>query len=364
MRGDQGPTGGEPGPVDGSADEPPTSGGSTAVPPPPPPDPQPPPPDQDSPWKAALTRYLPEFMALCLPRAHADIDWARGYRFRDRELQQVTPASAVGRRVVDVLVEVTRRGGTTLLVLIHIEVQGRSEAGFAERMYGYHYRIFDRFRQPVVSVAVLTDSRARWRPRRYAFTLWDCSLEFQFPSVKLLDFQPREAELAASRNPFAHVILAQLAANATRRSPGRRADAKLTLIRRLYQIGFDRAEIVELFRFIDWLVQLPEDLDLQVWHQLQALEEVRRMPYVTSVERLGIARGRAEGLTEGLRAGLLRGLRPLLGLKFPAEGEALFAEVESVEDVTVLQRVVDAVPAAASPDDVRRLLREPVQGAP
>ena len=38
--------------------------------------------DYDSPWKEALERYFPSFMALGFPTAHAGIDWTRGYEFR------------------------------------------------------------------------------------------------------------------------------------------------------------------------------------------------------------------------------------------------------------------------------------------
>jgi hypothetical protein len=46
-----------------------------------------PPTDFDGPWKLALELYLVEFLAFFFPHAHADIDWARGYTFLDKELQ-------------------------------------------------------------------------------------------------------------------------------------------------------------------------------------------------------------------------------------------------------------------------------------
>jgi len=38
-------------------------------------------------------------------------------------------------------------------------------------MYVYHYRLFDRYRKPVVSLAVLADLEAAWRPRTYRYLL-------------------------------------------------------------------------------------------------------------------------------------------------------------------------------------------------
>ncbi len=40
--------------------------------------------DHDSPWKEALERYFPDFLALLFPHIHAEIDWTRGHSFAPR----------------------------------------------------------------------------------------------------------------------------------------------------------------------------------------------------------------------------------------------------------------------------------------
>ena len=46
--------------------------------------------DYDTPWKLAVTRYFPDFIAFYFPQAHAAIDWARPYVFLAEELAQLT----------------------------------------------------------------------------------------------------------------------------------------------------------------------------------------------------------------------------------------------------------------------------------
>ena len=87
--------------------------------------------DFDSPWKEALEQALPDFLALFFPQAHAGIDWTRGYRFRDKELQQVVRDAELGRRYADKLAEVYTLDGTETWVLVHIEIQGKADPGFA-----------------------------------------------------------------------------------------------------------------------------------------------------------------------------------------------------------------------------------------
>ena len=53
--------------------------------------------------------------------------------------------------------------------------------------------------------------------------------------------------------------------------------------------------MLNLFRFLDWLLKLPKGLEAEFWQELSTYEEERRMPYVTSVERIGIEKGKTEG---------------------------------------------------------------------
>jgi hypothetical protein len=205
----------------------------------------------------------------------------------------------LGRRLVDKLAKVYLQNGEEAWVLIHIEVQSQEETDFAERMFVYHYRIFDRYKRKVASLAVLGDERSNWRPSQYGYQLWSSEIRFNFPVVKLLDYSNQWSALEASRNPFAIVVMAHLTAQETRNNRLRRKELKFALIRRLYEQGFAREDVVNLFRFIDWVMSLPQELEDEFWREVGQYEEERRMPYITSVERIGIRKGREQGRQEG-----------------------------------------------------------------
>ena len=115
-----------------------------------------------------------------------------------------------------------------------------------------------------------------WRPDQFALGLWGCETRFTFPVVKLLDYRSRRAELEAGRNPFAAVVLAHLTAQETRQDAAARARAKLHLTCQLYDLGYTRTDIINLFHFIDWLLRLPDDLEQQFWQEMEQWEEGRR----------------------------------------------------------------------------------------
>ena len=252
--------------------------------------------DHDSPWKEALDRFVPEFLALLFPAIHAEIDWRAPYRSLDSELQQITGDADSGRRYADKLLDVRTRDGHETWVLVHVEVQGDAQAVFPQRMFQYNDRIRDRYDRSVVSLAVLSDGNRQFRPVSYADGRWGCQILFEFPMVKLLDFVEPErwAALEASDNVFALVVMAQIRAKVT--PDGETLQGwKFRLIRLMYERGYERALILELFRLIDWMIRLPAGLEADFRQQLYAYEEQHRMPYVTTVEQAGIEKGVKQG---------------------------------------------------------------------
>ncbi|MEI6045917.1 MAG: cytosolic protein, partial [Chloroflexota bacterium] len=222
--------------------------------------------EQDSSWKEILDQYFPEFMAFFFPKIYKDLDWSRPPEFLDKELEQLFNEGQAGRRLVDKLVKVYRLGtAEPIWLLIHLEIQGYADPTFAQRMFIYNYRLFDRYFQPkgidpgsagrldkVVSLAVLTDGNKRYHPKRFLIKEWGFELSFKFPSVKLLKYNENWAALEANPNPFAMVTMAVLRMHQNKRKPPEeRLNAKLGLTRRLYERHYSRKEIIDLYRFID-----------------------------------------------------------------------------------------------------------------
>src|SRR5260370_42362550 len=105
----------------------------------------------DSPWKEVLQHFFPAFMQFFFSDAHRAIDWGRGYESLDKELQQIVHEAELGVRLADKLFKVWLQDGQETWVLIHVELQNQRDGAFAERMYIYNYRIYDRHRRRVAS---------------------------------------------------------------------------------------------------------------------------------------------------------------------------------------------------------------------
>jgi hypothetical protein len=216
--------------------------------------------DFDNPWKVLMDKYFQQFLAFFFPEIHGDIDWSKGYEFLDKEFQQIVRDAESGKRYVDKLVKVWVRDGQAQIVYIHTELQSQEDSRFSQRIFVYNYRIRDYYGENVVSLAILGDDRSTWRPTTYRSDRWGFEVTCTFPMVKLLDYAANWEVLESSQNPFAIAIMAHLKTRETQQDPQSRKEWKFRLTRQLYEGGWEWQDIIELFAFLDWLMELPQPL--------------------------------------------------------------------------------------------------------
>ena len=297
--------------------------------------------DYDSAWKAALEYYLPQSLALFFPRIYADIDWTKGFEFLNKELQKVVREAKVGKRFVDNLVKVWSKDGAESLVFIHIEVQSQVDHSFAKRMYNYHNALSFRYDNPVVSLAILGDEDENWRPKEYYYDYWDCGYRFWFPMVKLIDFHQRWDELENSNNPFSLVVMAYLKAQETKGDMESRFYWKFLLVRWLYERGFRKEDVLNVFRFIDWMIVMTEDMEQKLKEKIEELEEENQMTYITNVERIARKEGKEEGKEEGTLLATQESLITVLRTRFGQPSHIIAHRLQDIQNVDYLKILLE-----------------------
>lgn len=302
----------------------------------------------DGPWKEALDLYFRYFIELFFPAIDRDVDWERQIEFQDKELQQIAPAAAVGRGIVDKLVKVWTRHGRQECVFVHVEVQTQNDPDLARRLYQYNHRLEDRYGQMPVSLAVLGDIGKGWRPSEFEAGRWGCEVRFRFPVAKLADWRDREHVLEHLPNPFTAFILAHLKTVETHRRPEERLTWKLRVVKRLYDRGMSHTDILQMFRLIDWMMTLPPALAETFTRDIRAFEKEKEMPIITPTERLWMDQGRLEGRLEAIQLGLK--------LRFGQPGLDLIPRVRTVTDLAALDAIFQAIDTAPDLDAIRNLL--------
>ncbi|TKW76303.1 MAG: hypothetical protein DI543_21445, partial [Bradyrhizobium icense] len=186
--------------------------------------------NHDSAWKDILDAYFKEFMEFFYPEIAEKIDWITPYESLDNELQSITTDAMVGKTFVDKLIKVKSLEGKQEVVLIHIEVQGKKEDEFSKRLFQYYCKLFTKYDQSILTLAILTDNNQGWHPTDYQRNVFGYSvLTFNFKTHKLLEYHDKKQDLEISSNPFAIVVLVHLIFLETKKDPKARFLMKLRL---------------------------------------------------------------------------------------------------------------------------------------
>lgn len=309
---------------------------------------------QDSPWKEVIAALFKDFLKFFFPEIFKDIDFSKGYVFLDKELHQIIKGSKTGKRYSDKLVKVYLRDGSETWLLIHIEIQGYEEKEFPERMYIYNYRIFDKFRKNVISLALLTDDNPKFRPNEYNRSRWGFSAICRFPIVKIIDYRRRLKELESDPNPFAIIVRAYLKTLEVSGNVQKKYSWKKRFLLELYERGMKREILLAIFNFIDWIIELPEGLDNEIFEKIKTVEENKAMSHMILPERIGHKKGLQEGIAKSIPM-LHDALATIIEIKYGKAGQTLAARAARIRNLTRLQKLMDDLKRAQSLSEAEKL---------
>ena len=314
----------------------------------------------DSFWKEVLEKLFKEFLQFFFPKIHRDIDFGKGYQFLDKEFQQISRKANKGKKIVDKLVKVYLKNGREKWLLIHIEIQGQKDVSFAERMFTYYYRIFDKYKRDVVSLALLTDTNRLYRPQEYTreFKDWEFSLRFKFPLVKIIDYINYEFEKEYEKNVFAIVAHAFLKTMETEGDDSERFRWKRQFVLRLYDLGLAQETIYNLYQFIEWIMALSEPLEEKLLTELVKIEEKEKMGYITYAERKWKKEGKREGKIEGKIEGLQKAVESVLEVKFGSVEADILSALSQIKSVDKLESLLHQAKLTKSQEDLKKILSE------
>lgn len=100
------------------------------------------------------------------------------------------------KRRIDILAETSVKGKKSL-ILIHVEPQASFQADFHERMFIYYSRLYEKFRKPIIPIAVLSYNDKRKIPNHFSI------VPIGFQTIKFnylnLSFYPRLERTATPR---------------------------------------------------------------------------------------------------------------------------------------------------------------------
>ena len=143
------------------------------------------------------------------------------------------------------------KDGSGRLILIHPEVQGYRHQNYEEREFIYFYRLYDRFKLPIATLVIFTDTDPNYEPNCFTYSFLGTEMRYEYPTYKVLNQSPDE--LANSSNLFDAAILTTYWAIKLKRNELTEEallELKIDLMRRLLKRDVDKTRIRKLLRFI------------------------------------------------------------------------------------------------------------------
>ena len=131
------------------------------------------------------------------------------------------------------------------------------------------------------------------------------------------------------------VVMAHLKTKATNSNLSAREQWKWNLARLLYEKGYNRKEIVDLYKVIDLMMALSEDLQLSFDQKFANYQEERKMPLVTNIERRAIEKTRKETQKETRKQDITK----LLQVRFGDIPQSLLENINQIDDTSFLEQI-------------------------
>src|SRR5262249_35227425 len=102
-------------------------------------------------------------------------------------------------------------------------------------------------------------------------------------------------------------------------------------------------DVRQLFRFIDWVLELPEPLEDLFWDEIDAYRQEKAMPFIDIAERMVMVKT------------LLEGIESVLRVRFGSEGLELMPELREIRDHELLRKILRRAETADNPGALRRV---------
>jgi len=170
--------------------------------------------------------------------------------------------------------------------------KGFAEEDFSARLHACFQGLSRATGGDVVTLAVLADLQAGWKPDTYRYSRLGCEVTFRFPVCKLLEILP---SLVEDTSLPALAAKAQIAALQTSANPDLRMAARWRLTRLLLEQGYSRADVLDALRLIAWMMQLPRTQTLQFREKIVEFDQMNATAYITDLEELAIEKGIEKG---------------------------------------------------------------------
>ena len=170
--------------------------------------------DYDAAWKTILEAFEEEIVELLFPEIYNKINWDIKSEALDNELleiqKEIFSKEEAEKIISDKIIKVTMKDNESKILFIHVEVQSYSsnENVFAERMFRYFYRIWDKFRykyedkSDIIGSAIYTYKGSSGKDKKYTYKLSGLDENILTYNFRTIDVETLDLTSINDNNPL------------------------------------------------------------------------------------------------------------------------------------------------------------------
>jgi predicted transposase YdaD len=271
-------------------------------------------------FKQLIHNFFSEFLDLFFPTVYQHIDFSS---LKPMSEEMFTDLFSGECRRADIVIEAKLKGQETLII-IHVEPQSYGQPDFNERMYHYFSLLYNKYRKPILPIAIFSYDENRYERNEYNITFpFFHVLSFQFLMVELRKMNWKQ--YIQSNNLIAAALISKMGYSRTER-----VQVKKEFLRMLVKMEINPAKMELINGFFETYLSLNESEEKTLMEEIKQLNSDEK-EQILKLPNSWVEKGKKEGIQEGLRKIALNMLKEGLSIELIARVTNLdYEEIEKI----------------------------------
>lgn len=245
-------------------------------------------------FKQLIHTFFAEFLELFFPEVHRYVDFSS---IKPLSEEMFTDFIEGESRRADIVIE-TKLRETDSLIIIHVEPQSYGQPNFNERMYHYFSLLYNKYRKPIIPIAVFSYNENRYERNDFTMSFpFFHVLSFYFLSLELRKMKWRN--FIHSNNPAAAALISKMGY-----TEKEKVQVKKGFMRMLAKMELNPAKMELINGFFETYLTLSES------EEKELMEEIKQLDYDEVKQIMKLPNSwREKGLLEGIQEGMQKGIK-------------------------------------------------------
>ncbi|GAA4068504.1 hypothetical protein [Amphibacillus indicireducens] len=217
-------------------------------------------------YKELIDTFFEEFLEVFFPDIHNNLNFQQIRPLSEEVFTSMTDGEA---RRLDIVIEAKLKE-TDVVVIVHVEPQSYKQTNFNERMYHYFSMLHNKYRKPIIPIAVLSYDDD-WEENQYtlAFPFFHV-ITFNYLTLHLRKKNWRD--YIGSDNPVAAALLSEM--GYTKKE---RVQVKKEFLRMIIRMNLNPAKQRLIYGFFESYLKLTEVEEEQLMREIDKLPEANKI---------------------------------------------------------------------------------------